>query len=48
MLEASTTLIVVDVQNSFVPGGSLAVPGGDEVVPLINGLAKRFENVVLT
>lgn len=48
MFEASTTLIIVDVQNSFMPGGSLAVPRGDEVVPLINELAKRFENVVLT
>lgn len=48
MLEPSTALIVVDVQNSFVAGGSLAVPRGDEVVPLINALARKFENVVLT
>ena len=41
-------LIVVDVQNDFMPGGALAVPKGDEVVPLINRLASRFENVVLT
>jgi nicotinamidase/pyrazinamidase len=41
-------LIVVDVQNDFMPGGALAVPRGDEVVPLINSLAARFENVVLT
>jgi len=41
-------LIVVDVQNDFMPGGALAVPRGDEVVPLINRLAARFENVVLT
>ncbi|MCX7961811.1 MAG: bifunctional nicotinamidase/pyrazinamidase [Burkholderiales bacterium] len=41
-------LIVVDVQNDFVPGGALAVPRGDEVVPVINRLAARFENVVLT
>jgi len=41
-------LIVVDVQNDFMPGGALAVPRGDEVVPLINQLAARFENVVLT
>jgi nicotinamidase/pyrazinamidase len=41
-------LIVVDVQNDFIPGGALAVPNGDEVVPVINRLAARFENVVLT
>jgi nicotinamidase/pyrazinamidase len=41
-------LIVVDVQNDFCPGGRLAVQKGDEVVPLANALAKRFENVVLT
>src|SRR5256885_4125097 len=41
-------LIVVDVQNDFCPGGRLAVQKGDEVVPLVNALAGRFENVVLT
>ena len=41
-------LIVVDIQNDFCPGGRLAVQKGDEVVPLVNELAKRFENVVLT
>ena len=41
-------LLVVDAQNDFMPGGALAVPGGDEVVPAINRLAARFENVVLT
>ena len=41
-------LIVVDVQNDFMPGGALAVPKGDEVVPVINRLAAKFENVVLT
>jgi len=45
---ASRCLVVVDVQNDFMPGGALAVPRGDEVVPVINGLAARFENVVLT
>jgi nicotinamidase/pyrazinamidase len=48
MHEASTALIVVDVQNDFCPGGSLAVPGGDEVVPVINALARHFETIVLT
>jgi len=41
-------LVVVDVQNDFCPGGRLAVQKGDEVVPLVNELAKRFDNVVLT
>jgi len=45
---SGTCLVVVDVQNDFMPGGALAVPRGDEVVPLINQLAARFENVVLT
>ena len=41
-------LLVVDIQNDFCPGGSLAVPRGDEVVSLINTLATRFAHVVLT
>ena len=41
-------LLIVDVQNDFCPGGALAVPNGDEVVPVINRLAARFDNVVLT
>jgi len=41
-------LIVVDVQNDFMPGGALAVPRGDEVVALINRAAARFDAVVLT
>src|SRR5690349_23727243 len=41
-------LIVVDVQNCFTPGGSLAVNDGDKIIPLVNRLAKAFENVVLT
>lgn len=45
---AKSVLIVVDVQNCFVPGGSLAVKEGDVIVPLINKIAKTFNNVVLT
>jgi nicotinamidase/pyrazinamidase len=41
-------LLVVDVQNDFCPGGALAVPGGDEIVPVVNRLARRFRHVVLT
>src|SRR5262247_3488928 len=47
-LRESDVFIVVDVQNCFVPGGSLAVKGGDEIVPLVNRLAGRFRHVVLT
>jgi nicotinamidase/pyrazinamidase len=44
----NTALIVVDVQNDFCPGGALAVPEGDRVVPLINRVMPRFATVVLT
>ena len=45
---SGTCLVVVDLQNDFMPGGALAVPRGDEVVPLVNRLAARFDNIVLT
>jgi len=41
-------LLVVDVQNGFVPGGNLPVKEGDQIVPLVNRLARAFEHVVLT
>jgi nicotinamidase/pyrazinamidase len=41
-------LLVIDVQNDFCPGGNLAVPAGDQIVPLVNQLAGRFEHVVVT
>lgn len=41
-------LIAVDVQLDFCPGGALAVPGGDEVVAVINGCADRFQHLLLT
>jgi nicotinamidase/pyrazinamidase len=41
-------LIIVDVQRDFCPGGSLAVPDGDVIVPLVNNLARRFPHIVLT
>ena len=41
-------LIVVDAQKDFCPGGRLAVQKGDEVVPIVNALSRRFSNVVLT
>jgi nicotinamidase/pyrazinamidase len=46
--DASSALIVVDVQNCFVKGGTLAVAHGDDVVPVINRLAPAFQNVILT
>ena len=39
-------LLVVDVQNDFCPGGALAVPDGDKVVSVINGLMEKFDIVV--
>jgi nicotinamidase/pyrazinamidase len=41
-------LVIVDVQNDFCPGGALAVPQGDEIVPVVNQLAGQFAHVVLT
>ena len=43
-----SVLIVVDVQNCFLAGGSLAVKDGEQVVPVINKIAKGFANVVMT
>ncbi len=45
---ARSVLLVIDMQNAFCRGGALAVPGGDEIVPLVNRIAKRFDHVVLT
>jgi nicotinamidase/pyrazinamidase len=45
---AEDALIVIDVQNDFCPGGALAVPKGDEIVPLVNRLIGRFDHVILT
>jgi len=41
-------LLIVDIQNDFLPGGSLAVPDGDLVVPVVNRVAQIFSHVVLT
>ncbi|HLM41837.1 MAG TPA: bifunctional nicotinamidase/pyrazinamidase [Microvirga sp.] len=46
--EETDVLIVVDVQNDFLPGGALAVPDGDAVIEPINRLAQAFRHVVLT
>jgi nicotinamidase/pyrazinamidase len=41
-------LIIVDVQNDFLPGGALAVPEGDKVIPVINALQSDFPLIVAT
>lgn len=45
---ASDALVVVDLQHDFLPGGALAVAGGDEIIAPIEALAHRFDNVILT
>ena len=47
-IDDTSALLVIDVQNCFLPGGSLAVKDGDQVLPIINRLAKRFAHVVMT
>jgi nicotinamidase/pyrazinamidase len=47
-IDDSCALLVIDVQNCFLPGGSLAVKDGDQVVAVINRIAKAFANVVMT
>ena len=46
--DAKSALIVVDVQNCFIDGGTLPVKGGAEIVPVINKLAASFDNIVVT
>ncbi|EXB35478.1 MULTISPECIES: bifunctional nicotinamidase/pyrazinamidase [Acinetobacter] len=48
MLPQNSALIIVDVQNGFCPGGNLAVNGADQIIPLINRLAQKFKNIILT
>ena len=47
-ITARDALLVIDVQNCFIPGGTLPVPKGDEVVSIINALAGKFSCVVMT
>jgi nicotinamidase/pyrazinamidase len=42
------TLLIIDVQNDFIPGGSLSVPNGDKIVPIINAIQTKFDLVVAT
>lgn len=41
-------LLIVDVQNDFLPGGSLPVPEGDKIIPVINALQPRFKHTIAT
>ncbi len=47
-INSEDVLLVVDLQADFMPGGALAVDRGDEIVSLVNRLARRFEHVVVT
>jgi nicotinamidase/pyrazinamidase len=42
------TLVIIDMQNDFIPGGSLEVPGGDKIAQVINLLQEKFELVIAT
>ena len=46
--QPTSALLLIDLQPDFMPGGALPVPGGDEILPLINALATRFDHVLLT
>lgn len=41
-------LIIIDLQNDFIPGGTLAVPEGDKIVPVINDLQDQFDLIIAT
>jgi nicotinamidase/pyrazinamidase len=47
-ISPDTALILVDVQHDFLPGGALAVPQGDEVLPIIAALQPQFDHIVAT
>jgi nicotinamidase/pyrazinamidase len=42
------TLLLIDIQSDFLPGGTLAVPGGDEIIPVVNALLPHFDLIVAT
>ncbi|KAL4217482.1 hypothetical protein ACF0H5_023932 [Mactra antiquata] len=43
---SNTALLIIDVQNCFLPGGSLAVTNGDHVIPVINDIRRKYENQI--
>ena len=48
ILHPTDALLLIDLQPDFMPGGALSVAGGDEILPLVNHLASRFDHVILT
>ncbi len=48
VITTNSALLIVDVQHDFLPGGALAVAGGDELIPIINALQTHFGHVVAT
>lgn len=42
------TLVIIDVQNDFIPGGSLAIDNGDRIIPVINQLQEKFDLIIAT
>ena len=48
ILQPTDILLLIDLQPDFMPGGALAVAGGDEILPIINLLAAKFDHVILT
>jgi nicotinamidase/pyrazinamidase len=46
--QQTDALLLIDLQPDFMPGGSLPVTGGDQILPLINRLAQSFDHVLLT
>eukprot|EP01037_Dinobryon_pediforme_P017477 gene17477-17670_t len=47
-INSSDALLLIDLQHDFLPGGALAVPGGDEILAPIAALTQRFDHVLLT
>ncbi len=47
-MDRNTALLIVDVQHDFLPGGALAVPEGDKIIPVVNKLQEKFERIIAT
>jgi nicotinamidase/pyrazinamidase len=45
---SNRALILVDIQNDFLPGGALAVPEGDHIIPIVNQLVPKFDFIIVT
>jgi len=41
-------LLLIDIQNDFCPGGALAVPQGDQIIPIVNRLIQKFDCIITT